>query len=207
MESPTAALPMSMMAIDSEVLDVIRSIPNLPHSVMVWSKIYPGLEVPLQAIRHCYRIDGVTEDDIYMALTLPAYIAGRIAPWEYRPETDSILTTDKLLAACLKQRGRTIAFNAFAVGLVYSEVLEELEHRSSESLQFFLGLLQQGSYFSFRDCDPSDGLKAIASSPEKGMIAYKNKTLTCKSLRIALELVNHTGQLPRMMARNKAVSA
>ncbi|MDD2745822.1 MAG: hypothetical protein PHU93_04760 [Candidatus Gracilibacteria bacterium] len=138
---------------------------------------------------------------------MPAYIAGRIAPWEYRPETDSILTTDKLLAACLKQRGRTITFNAFAVGLVYSEVLEELEHRSRDSLQFFLGLLQQGGYFSFRDCDPSDGMKAIASSPEKDLIAYENKNLTCKSLRMALELVNYTGQLPKLMTRNKAISA
>lgn len=204
----------SQIAVDSRPFfdfllhqEVIKKLPNLPHTAIVWSNIYPGLEVPLQAIRYCYSINHVTEDDIYMALTLPAFTAKGTVPWEYHQESDSILTKDKVLAACLNQRGRTVTFKIFTVGLVYSEVLEALEHRSAKSLQLFQKLLEEGAYFSFKDCGIEQGLKAISKSSENGMIACQDGVLTCKSFRIALEIVNNTGYIPKLMIKNEAILA
>lgn len=188
--------------IEGSMLEIIQQIPDLPPPVTVWSGVFPGLELPLQALRHCYLIEGIDESDICIALTLPGFIGNGGAAWEYQPERNVVLTTDKLLAGRLKAKGRRVTSTTFVVGLVYSEMLSELEQCSTQLLEQFTAFMKQGVVFCFQKCSLRDGLEALSNSMEKGAVSFKDDIVSCKSLRIALELVNITGKAPVLLTQN-----
>ena len=178
-------------------------IPRLPPTILVWSSVLPGLRLPLQAIRHCYMIRDVGAEDICDALTLPGLIGRDARDWEYRADNNIILTTNSLLARRLKGRGREVTLKTFTVGLVYSEVMAELQKHSAQALKQFMELMKQGATFRFQKCSIREALKALSSSKETAAVGYKHGTVTCKSLRIALELVNITGRAPTLLPRHR----
>jgi hypothetical protein len=178
-------------------------IPHLPEAILVWSSVLPGLRLPLQAIRHCYAINGVDAQDMCLALTLPGLIGRDAKDWEYRPDNNIILTTNSLLARRLKGRGREVTLRTYTVGLVHSEVMAELQKHSAETLKQFMELMKQGATFRFQKCSIQEALKALSSSKETAEVGYKHGTVTCKSLRVALELVNITGRAPTLLPRHR----
>ncbi len=198
--------PRGMQHIENVLVNTLQCISDLPQPLIVWSIVRYGIELPLQAVRSCYTIEDVTEDDIYLALFLPSYENVGFQNWEYVPETNTISTTDKLFAACLKKRGRKVVIKSFLVGLVYSEVMEELEKRSTKTMRKFLDILKHGVYFCFKECTMDDGINALSRSIEKGAIGFKNEYLSCKSFRVALELVNITGRAPILVAQKQAMA-
>ena len=186
-----------------QFLESIREhIPHLPEAILVWSIVLPGLRLPLQAIRHCYVINGVDEQDMCIVLTLPGHIGIDAKDWEYRPDYNIILTTNSLLARRLKGRGREVTLRAYTVGLVHSEVMSELQKHSAETPNQFMELLKQGATFRFQKCSIQEAFKALSSSKETAVVGYKHGTVTCKSLRVALELVNITGKAPILLPRH-----
>ena len=179
-------------------------IPHLPEDILVWSSVLPGLRLPLQTIRHCYMIRDVGVEDICDALTLPGLIGRDAKDWEYRADNNIILTTNSLLARRLKGRGREVTVRAFTVGLVYSEVMAELQKYSAQAFNQFMELMKQGATFRFQKCSMHEALKALSCSKETAAaVDYKHETVTCKSLRIALELVNITGRTPTLLPRHR----
>lgn len=184
------------------MLDTTYQLPVLPSSITIWSRVLPGMMLPLQAIRHCYLIKDIDEDNIYAALVLPELIGKGAVDWEYQPKNNVILTTHRRLAQELMAQGKRATIATFTVGLVHSEVVSELEQHSAQLLEQFMALMKQGVTFHFQKCTIKDALKALTSSIEKEVVAFKNGIVTCKSLRVALELVNITGRAPAMLTRN-----
>jgi hypothetical protein len=192
--------------IESFTQELLHGVPDIPQAAIVWTTVFDGIELPLQAIRSCYYIEGVTEDDVYAALFLPREPGVGPSDWEYVPESNAILTKNRLLAAGLSYRGRKVRFTNFVVGLVYTEVMEALEERSAKTLKLFLEMLKQEAYFYFDRCTMDDAIEAMSRSAEKGAVGYRNEYLSCKSFRVALELVNITGRTPIMVPKSRALA-
>jgi hypothetical protein len=185
-----------MVQMENLPLSVIQSIPDLTPDVIVWSTVKEGIDLPLQALRSCYRIDEVTEEDVFLAMCVPNFQNSGSRDWEYVPDQKAILTKNKLLAACLKNRGREISTREYKVGLVYSEVIEELEKRSEKTLKDVLEILKGEVRFHFESCTLNDGIEAATNSIQSGSVEVGNGFLSCKNFRIALELVKITGRTP-----------
>lgn len=186
--------------------DSFRNMPVMPQSAIVWSTVFTGIELPLQAIRHCYRIENVMEEEVArLAWLMPSSPDIGLQDWEYFPETNTVFTKNKLLAACFKNRGKKIGISRFVVGLVYSEVMEMLGKQSVKAVTDILELLKRGACFRFSRCALDDGMKAVAKSLEKGLIRAKNDWLFCRDFRIALELVNITGHAPILVLQDQAL--
>jgi len=189
-------------------------VAELPKPVMIWTRVFPGLDLPLQAVKNCYEIPHLSCDVLYEVLNVPSHDANEVVAWDYNEKLEVLHTTNIRIAKILKRRGFAVNIKPFTVGLVYSEVMAELQKSSYATFKRFTALVDRKVTFTFRKgVSMSDALKAVEQSKaiphneEPIAVTIRNGAFSCKSLRTALELVNITAQLPTIELKGHAFAA
>lgn len=185
-------------------------VSELPRPLLVWSQVFPGLQLPLQAIRHCYKVEKLPSEVLYEVLTQPSHDKDEVIAWDYNESTMVLHTENIRIAKILKRRGFTVGTTAFTVGLVYSEVMSELQKSSYAAFTRFVKLIDKQITFQFRDVSILEAFKAVEKSKdipynqEKTSVTVKDGVVSCSGFRTALELINITSQLPAITVKGPA---
>lgn len=183
---------------------------ELPSPLLIWSQVFPGLELPLQAIRYCYKVASLPSEVLYEVLTQPSHDKDEAIAWDYDEKTGVLHTENIRIAKILKRRGFTVAITAFTVGLVYSEVMSELQKSSYAAFTRFVKLVDKQITFQFRSVTILEALKAVEKSKdiphnqEKTSVTVKDGVVSCAGFRTALELINITSQVPAITVKGPA---